>query len=318
MSWNVLVTRPIAAAGMDLLREFADVTVTEDATEEEAIWEDIDRFDAIVLRVSEVRRETMERASNLKVVARVGVGVDSVDVDAATEHGIAVCNTPGANTQAVVEHTLALIFALRKRLLVADRDVRDGVWNKPKFTAPELNSQTLGVFGAGNIGRIVTERALALGMDAIAFDPYVDEDDLPAGIGLVESKDALFEEADIISVHTPLTDETRHAVSSAELASLGKDGILVNCGRGAVVDEEALATALADDVIAGAGLDVFEQEPPDPDSPILDREDVILTPHVAYRSIDSLEATAIGAATCVRSIHDGELPENTVNADELE
>lgn len=317
MSWNVLVTRPIAAAGVEILREFADVSVAEDESEEAALREQVDQFDAIVLRVSEVRRDTIERASNLKVIARVGVGVDSVDVEAASERGIAVCNTPGANTQAVVEHTLALVFAVRKRLRVADQDVREGVWDKPKFTAPELNSQTFGVYGAGNIGRIVAERAATLGMDAVAFDPYVDDDDLPAGVGLVESKGALFEEADVVSVHTPLTDETRHAVSTTELASLGEDGILVNCGRGAVVDESALAAALADDVIAGAGVDVFEQEPPDPNSPLLDCEDAILTPHVAYRSVDSLEAMATGAATCVKSVYDGELPEQTVNANDL-
>ncbi|PSQ10787.1 hydroxyacid dehydrogenase [Halobacteriales archaeon QS_5_70_15] len=315
MTWNVLTPRPLQDAAHEVLDGFAEVTVTTGYDDEAALDADIDRFDAIIVKSLPLPRERLERATNLKTVTQSGVGLDPVDVGAATDLGILVCNVRGANTRAVAEHTLAMALAVRKGLRRADADVRNGVWEKHGYLAPELEGDTLGVFGCGDIGSLVTRLARGFGMRTVAYDPYEASEDLPEGVEAVGTVPALFEAADVACIHAPLTDETRGAVGGAELRALGEDGILVNTARAGVVDQDALVAALRSDRIHGAGIDVFTEEPVPEDDPLLGLENVLLTPHSAGSTLSSVPAKDRGAAENVRAVHDGRLPETTVNAE---
>lgn len=317
MAWNVLTPRPLQDAAHEVLDEFAEVTVTTEYEDEAALDADLDRFDAIIVKSLSLPRERLERAENLKVVTQAGVGLDSVDVGAATELGILVCNVRGANTRAVAEHALALALAVRKGLRSADADVRNGIWEKHGYLAPELEGDTLGVFGCGDIGSLVARLAQGFGMRAVAYDPYKAPEDIPDGVETVGTVHDLFETADVASIHAPLTDETRGAVGEAELRALGEDGILVNTARAGVVDQEALLAVLSAGRIRGAGIDVFPEEPVPEDHPLLDLENVVLTPHSAGSTLESVPAKDRGAAENVRTVHEGRVPETTVNLESI-
>ncbi|MEF8841821.1 MAG: hydroxyacid dehydrogenase [Haloarculaceae archaeon] len=313
MPWNVLTPRPLQDAAHEVLDDFAEVTVTTDYEDEAALDADIDRFDAIIVKSLSLPRERLERATDLKMVTQAGVGLDPVDVGAATELGILVCNVRGANTRAVAEHTLALAFAVRKGLRTADADVRNGIWEKHGYLAPELEGDTLGVFGCGDIGSLVTRLARGFGMRPVAYDPYKTPEALPEGVESVGTVPELFEAADVACIHAPLTDETRGAVGETELRALGEDGILVNTARAGIVDEDALVAALSSDLIHGAGIDVFPEEPVSDDHPLLELENVIVTPHSAGSTLESVPAKDRGAAENVRTVHEGRVPDTTVN-----
>lgn len=315
--WRVLIPEPVDDAGPELLGEFAEVVSPDAHPDDAARRAEIGSFDAIVVRTFEVDAELLDRADRLKVISKHGAGLDNVDIDAATEHGVVVCNTPDVNAPSVAEHALALLLSVRKRLRVADRDVRAGVWDRTKYTAPELAGDTLGLFGCGTIGSEVADRARAFGMEVLTRDPYLTPETTPEGVELVGSTAELFDRADAVSVHTPLTDETRGAVGADELARMD-GGIVVNAARGGIVDEDALAGALADGSVAGAGLDTFESEPPATDNPVFEFENVIATPHVAGSTVEAMERMSVGAAENIRTVHEGDLPETTVNADGLE
>jgi D-3-phosphoglycerate dehydrogenase len=315
--WRVLVPEPIDETGIEAMAEFAEVIGMDAHPDDAARREEIGRFDAVVVRTFEVDRALIERADRLKVIAKHGAGLDNVDVEAAIEHGIVVCNTPDVNAPSVAEHAITLALAVRKRLRVADADVRGGTWDRAKYVSPEMAGDTLGLFGCGSIGARVAELAGAFGMDVLTFDPYLTPETTPPDVELVGSSRALFERADVVSVHAPLTDETRGAIGREELAAF-EGGILVNTARGGIVDEDALAAALEDGALAGAGLDVFEAEPPDADDPIFGAENVIVTPHVAGATVEAMERMARGVAENVRTVYDGHLPETTVNAEGLD
>jgi len=315
--WRVLVPEPVDEAGPESIADIAEVVGPDAHPSDAARRADIDRFDAVVVRTFEVDRELLARADRLKVIAKHGAGLDNVDVGAATDHGVVVCNTSDVNAPAVAEHAVALALAVRKRLRVADANVRAGVWDRTKYVAPELAGDTLGLFGCGSIGERVAELADAFGMDVIVFDPYLTEETAPFGAELVETPADLFGRADVVSVHAPLTEETRGAIGTAELVGF-EDGLLVNTARGGIVDEDALVAALEDDTLAGAGLDTFETEPPAPDHPLFDFETVVATPHVAGSTVEALERMSRGAAENIRTVYEGRLPETTVNADGIE
>jgi phosphoglycerate dehydrogenase-like enzyme len=316
MTWNIIALRPLRSVAQEVLDAFAEVTVVTEYDSEAAIDTDIDRFDAVVGSVP-MPRERVERATNLKVISQSGVGLDAFDIKAATEHGIMVCNNPGANTRAVAEHTIAVMMAIRRDLLRADADVRSGVWEKFGYLAPELEDDVLGVFGCGDIGSLVTTLARGIGMQPIAYDPYRTANDTPDGVEKVEEPIDLFETADVVSVHAPLTDETRGAIGAEELRLLGADGILVNAARGQIVDEGALAVALEADTIFGAGIDVFGEEPVPNDHPLLELDNVLVTPHSAGSTLKSVPAKHWGAAKNVRTVHEGRVPASVVNADAI-
>lgn len=316
-AWRVLVTEPIDDAGPESLADIAEVVGPDAYGDDAARRADVDRFDAIVVRTFTVDRALLEGADRLRVIAKHGAGLDNVDVAAATEQGVVVCNTPDVNAASVAEHAVALALAVRKRLRVADADVRAGTWNRTKYLAPELAGDVLGLFGCGSIGERVATLSKAFGMDVVALDPYLAEETVPSGVRLVDSSVELFERADVVSVHAPLTDETRGAIGTAELAGF-EDGVLVNTARGGIVDEDALVAALDDGTLAGAGLDVFETEPPAPDDPLFEFENVVATPHVGGATVEAMERMSRGVADNIRAVYEGRLPDTAVNADGLD
>lgn len=317
MVWNVLTGRSLREEALEVLDEFAEVTVADSYDNEDALIADLDRFDAIICGGITVTREWIENAPNVKLITSTGVGLDSVDIEAATEHGIPVCNNRGANTQAVAEYSISAMLAVRRGLVQADKDVRSGTWEKYGYMSSEVTGQTMGVLGYGAIGRLVIDLAQGLDMNGIAFDPYVDEEDFPEGVEPVDSVLELCERADAVGVHAPLTDETRGIVGEEELQALGSDGIIVNAARGGLIQEDALVDALRNDVIWGAGIDVFVEEPAPDDHPLFELDNVIVSPHMAGSTKISVPAKDKGGAENVRMMYNQQLPPTTVNRDEL-
>ncbi|MFC5366281.1 hydroxyacid dehydrogenase [Salinirubrum litoreum] len=316
--WEILLPTAIDPAGPESLVDIAHCTGMDEYASPEAALADVARYDAVIVRTARLDAEVIDRADRLRVIAKHGTGLDNVDVDAASGRGIVVCNTPDANTRSVAEHTLALLFGVRRHLHTADRHVRNGGWDRSAFTGRELADDTLGLLGFGNIARSVADLAQGVGMDVVVYDPYVSADAVPAEITLIDSVPDLCDRADAISLHVPLTDDTRHLVGRAELDRLGGDGVLVNTARGAVVDEDALVEALAEGMIAGAGLDTFESEPPGADHPLASRDDVLLTPHVGATTEQALVRMSQQAADNVRTVYEGGVPDSTVNREALE
>lgn len=316
-SWNVLLPPTIDPSGPDAVADIATFTSMDEYENRSALLDDVDRFDAIVVRVSEIPAELIDAATNLEVISKHGAGLDNVDVAAASENGVVVCNTPGANSRAVAEHAITLILAARRNVLPADREVRAGGWERHEFEGRELKDDTIGLLGFGNIARETARIADGFDMDRMAYDPFVPAERMPDGVRKVESQLDLFERADVVSVHTPLTQETKGTVSTAELSALGGEGVLVNTSRGGVVDESALVEALDAGTVAGAGIDVFATEPPADDHPLLDRDNVVLTPHIGGLTREAMERMSQQALANVRTVYEGGLPESTVNADAL-
>lgn len=316
--WEVLVPETIDPAGPRSIEDVATVTSLGSYADGEAFVEDCDRFDAMIVRTVELSAEAIDAATALKVIAKHGAGLDNVDVEAASRNGVVVCNTPGANSRSVAEHAVMLLLATRRRVVEADAHVRGGGWDRHRFTTREVSGDTLGLLGFGEISRDVVALATGFEMAIATYDPYVPASELPRGVERVSTKRELFERADAVSVHVPLTEETRNAVSWAELEALGPGGVLVNASRGGVVDYRALLDALERGAVAGAGLDVFEPEPPSEDDPLLERPDVVLSPHVGGVTEGALERMSLRAAENVRAVYEGTLPDSTVNADALD
>ncbi|ESP87982.1 hydroxyacid dehydrogenase [Candidatus Halobonum tyrrellensis] len=315
--WAVLLPDDIDPVGPESIADIASFTRYGAYADRAALVADADRFDAMVVRLFEVPADLLDAATNLKVVANHGAGVDNVDVDAATRNGVPVCNTPGVNARAVAEHAVMLLLAVKRRLVPADAHVRDGGWDRGAFAGSELAGETVGLLGVGDIGAETARVLAGFDVDLLTYDPYVPAGETPAGVEPVDTLAALFERADAVSVHTPLTDETQGLVGADELAALGPDGVFVNTARGGVVDAEALTAALDRGELAGAGLDTFDPEPPDADDPPFGRDDVVVTPHVAGVTDEALARMSRAAAENVRTVYEGGLPESTVNADAL-
>lgn len=311
--WEVLLPQQIDPSGPESIAEFARCTGMDEYESVEAALDDVGRYDAIIVRVAPLDAQVIERAERLQVIAKHGVGVDNVDVEAASDRGIVVCNTPGANARSVAEHAIALLFGVRRNLRTADRHVRDAGWNRSAFVGREIAGDTLGLFGFGAIARETADLAQGVGQTVLTYDPYVADDDVPAYVERVTETVDLFERADAVSVHAPLTPETRGVVSTDELTALGDHGVVVNTSRGALVDETALLDALEEGRLGGAALDTFADEPPGPDHPLYARNDVLLTPHVGGVTTDALARTSRRAATNVRTVYEGGIPESTVN-----
>ncbi|MFC7165151.1 hydroxyacid dehydrogenase [Halospeciosus flavus] len=317
--WRVLLPPALHPAGPDVLSEFADCTGIDEYDSRADALADLDRYDAAVVRVTEFDAETIADAAagRLKVISKHGVGLDNVDVEAASANGVVVCNTPGANARSVAEHTILLLLAVRRNLPAMDRHVREGGWDRSQFTGHEVAGDTLGVYGLGNIGRETATLARGMGLSVLAYDRSATPAEAPDGVDLVDDSLALFERADAVSLHVPLTAETRGLVSTPELRALGPEGVVVNVARGGVVDEDALVAALDAGEVGGAGVDVFADEPPSEDHPLLDRDDVVLSPHAGSDTEAALRRTSVRAAQNVRMVYEGGLPESTVNRDAL-
>lgn len=312
-TWTVLLPSTIHPDGPTAIEDFAMFRSRDEYGTLAELVEEAWIFDAIVVRVAPIPAELIRAASQLKVIAKHGVGVDNIDIETASHRGVVVCNTPAANAPAVAEHTITLLLAASKRLLAADARVREGDWDHTECMNRELGGTTLGLFGFGRIARLVAERAGGIGMRCVAYDPYVNPQDAPDDVEFVSSKAELMERADHLSVHTPLTEETRHAISSTELGNLPEDAIVLNLARGEIIDEQALIEALEEETIGGVGLDVFAKEPPSRDNRLLESDRSILTPHIGAVTEEAMRRMSVGAAENVRTVYNGGLPSSTVN-----
>src|SRR5262245_13434545 len=271
-------------------------------------------YDGLIIRSgTKVTADVIEAGKKLRVIGRAGIGVDNVDLGAATARGIIVMNTPEGNTVTTAEHAISLMTSLARQIPQATASMRAGKWEKNKFNGKELFEQVLGVVGLGNIGSIVADRARGLRMRVIAFDPIVsDERAQRLGVDLV-SLDELFKQSDVISVHVPLTESTRGLVGKDAFAKMKKGVLLVNAARGGIVDEAALLEAIQSKKVAGAALDVFAEEPPPKDHPLLAREEVIFTPHIGAATEKAQLNVAIAVAEQVRDYLLDGVVRNAVN-----
>jgi len=311
---RILVAEKLAAEGIELLAAEHEVDVRVGLSRE-AFLAALPDYDGLLVR-SQVQAdaEAIAAGTRLTVIGRAGVGVDNIDVDAATEAGITVVNAPTGNTIAAAEHTLALLFALSRRVSAADASMHAGDWNRSAFVGRELVGKTLGIVGLGKIGMAVADRARALGMDVIGFDPFVTEEAAARhGIRSVPLAEVLTT-ADAITVHVPKTKETADLISTEELASMKEDAFVINVARGGVVDEAALAQALEDGVIAAAAVDVYSTEPPAPDNPLRTAPNLVLTPHLGASTAEAQTRVAVEAAEQVRDVLAGLPARYAINA----
>ncbi len=316
---KLLVTDRLSEQGIEILKREKDlhVEVNTDLSNKELLA-CIGKYDALIVRSgTKVTSEVIEAADRLKVIGRAGVGVDNVDVRAATRRGILVVNTPGANTISAAEHAMTLILALSRNITPADLSLKNRRWERHRFMGVEVYNKTLGIMGLGRIGTEVAKRALAFGMNVIAADPYISPDHATRlNIRLVDTQE-IIEKADYISFHLPLTGETYHLLGEKEFAAM-KDGVrIINCARGGICDEEALYNAIMGGKVAGAALDVFEHEPP-LDSPLLDLDSVLTTPHLAASTEQAQINVAVEIAHQVLNALRGLPVRNAVNMPPLD
>jgi len=297
-TFRVLLSDSLASQGVEVLRRQprlqVDVKTGLKPAELAAI---IAPYHALLIRsATKVTREVIEAATALKVIARAGVGVDNVDLDAATRRGIVVMNSPAGNSVTTAEHAISMMMALARHIPAANSSTKSGKWERGKFMGTEVCNKVLGLIGLGNIGRIVADRALGLKMKAIAYDPILTaEAAARLGVELV-SLNELYERADFITVHAPLTDDTRGLVGAAAFERMKKGVRIINCARGGIVDEAALAAAIESGKVAGAALDVFVDEPPPPDHPLLKLPQVIATPHLGAATDEAQVQVALDTA----------------------
>jgi D-3-phosphoglycerate dehydrogenase len=310
---RILVAEPVASEGVDLLRAHHEVDLLPGLSPEEYRARIAD-YDALVVR-SQVRVDAalIAAGTRLVVIGRAGVGVDNVDLDAATRAGIVVVNAPTGNTIAAAEHTLALLFALARRVPAADASVRRGEWTRARFTGVELRGKTLGIVGLGKIGLAIADRARALEMAVLGSDPFVSTEQAALhGVELVDL-DALLGRSDVVTVHVPATRTTRGLIGAEAIAKMRPGALLLNVARGGIVDEAAVAAALAEDRLGGAGIDVFETEPPT-GSPLLGAPNTVLTPHLGASTAEAQVLVSTEVAEQILDVLDGRPARYAVNA----
>jgi D-3-phosphoglycerate dehydrogenase / 2-oxoglutarate reductase len=301
MTYHVLVPDQVHPSALDVLKGAADLTFTAPGQMSRAdLIAALPLADGLIIRsASKVDAEVLAAADKLKIIARAGVGVDNVDIPEATRRGIVVVNTPDGNTISTAEHTFGLMLALARHIPQGHMSMREGKWDRKSFMGVELRGKTLGVVGFGRIGRAVAKRAIAFEMRVIAFDPYITAD-VGADLGVeMVSLDDLFARADFITLHALLTPETRDMINRETLAKMKKGVRIIDAARGALIDEVALAEAIKSGQVAGAGLDVFAEEPPKPDNPLVGLPGVVHTPHLAASTEDAQIVVAVDAAQLV-------------------
>jgi D-3-phosphoglycerate dehydrogenase len=310
---RILVKEKIAAAGVELLRKDFEVDFLPDMSREEML-ERLGEYEGLIVRsATKVDAEAIAAATRMKVIGRAGVGVDNIDVEAATKRGIMVINAPQSNIISAAEQTMALLTAMCRNVPDAVNSLREKCWDRKKFEGVELFHKVMGIVGLGRIGTLVAHRCQAFGMQVIAYDPYISEDKgKKLGIELVSDLEDLLLQADFISVHLPKTPETYHLLGEAEFAKM-KDGVRVlNVARGGIVDEDALYAALDNGKVAAAALDVFEKEPAT-ESPLIEHPKVVATPHLGASTHEAQDRAGTMIAEFVRSALNGDFVANVVN-----
>jgi D-3-phosphoglycerate dehydrogenase len=315
MAYRILISDSLSKEAVDILEKEKDlkVEVNTKLTPEE-LKKAIKDYDGLLVRSStKVTKDVINASDRLKIVGRAGVGLDNVDIDAASKKGVIVVNTPGGNTISTAEHTFSMMLALSRSIPQADLSMKKGEWERKKFMGVELYGKTLGIVGLGRIGTEVAKRALSFDMKVVAFDPYLSFEKAQAlGIESV-SLESLFKQSDYITVHTPLTDDTKHVISDKQFDMMKKGVRILNCARGGIIDEAALIKAIESGRVAGAALDVYEDEPPAKDSKLLKMDKVVLTPHLGASTEEAQVNVAIDIANTVRDILLGRCIRNAVN-----
>jgi D-3-phosphoglycerate dehydrogenase len=310
---RIVIADALEASGLEVLRGAGAEVLVVSAAERPRLPELVADADALVVRsATKVTRALLDAAKKLRVVGRAGVGVDNVDVEAATERGVLVVNAPTANLMSATEHTFALLLALARSVPAADASMKRGEWDRKSFVGVELQGKTLGIVGLGRIGQRVAARARAFEMRILAYDPFLD----PSHASRLEVEllplDELLGASDFVTLHTPLSKETRNLIDARRLALMKRQAMLVNCGRGGIVDETALLAALESGTIAGAGLDVFEEEPT-PRHDLTRHPKVIATPHIGAQTREAQERIALETAKMVLAALAGDMPSAAVN-----
>lgn len=318
MKHNILVSDPISTDGLQSLLNHPDFNVDiKTDLDEQALINIIGDYEGLIVRSqTQVTQQVIKHASSLKVIARAGVGVDNIDIDAATLQGILVINAPDGNTISATEHSVAMILAMARNIPQAHASLKNKAWNRKAFKGIELYQKTLGVIGAGRIGIGVAQRLQSFGMNVLAYDPYLTEDKAQQlGVKLA-TIDEIAKQADFVTVHTPLTPKTKGIVN-AEFFSKAKPTLqIINVARGGIIDEEALLHALNHNQIARAALDVFEHEPPT-DSPLIDHEKIIVTPHLGASTVEAQEKVAVSVSKEIIDILEKGNVTHAVNAPKI-
>ncbi len=290
---KVLISDNLSQKGIEILKKAGIDVDVKIGMKPEELAEVIGNYHGLIVRsATKVTSKIIDAASNLKVIGRAGSGLDNVDITAATKKGIVVMNAPGGNTITTAEHTLALMFALARQIPQATASMKQGKWEKKKFMGVELFNKTLGIIGIGNIGSQVAKRAQAFAMNVISYDPFLSEEKAKAmGVEKV-SLEELFKRSDFITIHTPITSETRNLINKETIKKM-KDGVrIINCARGGIVNEKDLYEAIVEGKVAGAALDVFEKEPPE-NNPLITLDNVVTTPHLGAATKEAQENVAI-------------------------
>ena len=293
-----VMTQAVCPEGMALLKGKADVYVADNADPDNYLDEMKDA-DALIVRIAKCTGHTIENSPALKVIGRTGVGYDSVDVKTATAHGIPVVITPGANNRSVAEHAVAMMFALSKNLVEAETEMKKGNWEiRGAKKAFELEGKTVGILGLGAIGRETAKICQGCGMHVAGYDPFMTKEQIEAlGADYYADYEALLKVSDIVTIHVPLTDQTRDMIGKKQLSEMKPTALLINCSRGGIVNEVDLVEALKNGEIAGAGTDVYVNEPPKTDDPLLNCPNLIVSPHSAAQT---REAVIKMATMCVK------------------
>ena len=323
--WNFLLTGPIHHKAQKLLESQANFIKSPVGSTSAEISELIreQQSDALIVRGGKINKEIMTASPCLKVIVKHGVGYNNIDIDAATELGLPVLFTPHANYESVAEHTLALLFSITKRINLFDRDMKSNKsWPKSKYSPEELKHKCIGLIGIGRIGLRVIQLITPLEMQVLVYDPFVSSNALPSDVKKVKTIKELVQNADILSIHCPLTKETACILGKEELNSMKPNAYLINTARGGIVDETALIEVLENGLIAGAALDTFSQEPLSANNPLLKLDNVIVTPHVAgttEQSFIRMGVTAVKLAFQILEGKEEDIPlDNFINREVLE
>jgi len=302
---KVLVADAVSERGVTELRGGGELdVVVKTGLKEDQLIQVIPEYSALVVRSqTKATAAVIEAATKLKVIGRAGVGVDNVNVEAATKRGVIVMNTPGGNTISTAEHTFSLLMSLARKIPQAHASVKEGKWDRKSFEGVELYDKTLAILGMGRIGTEVARRAMAFGMRVLAYDPYLSASRARSlQVELIESLDEILPRADFITVHMPATPETHHMLDAARLATTKKGVRIINCARGGLVEEAALFEALQSGQVGGAALDVYEKEPPPADFPLRSLPNVVLTPHLGASTAEAQESVGIEIAQAIRAV----------------
>lgn len=295
----------------------AEVKLVDGEDHDGPLTELVEGADALIVMYADITSAVMDAMPDCSVIARTGIGVDNVDVGAATERGIMVANVPDYCIDEVSTHTLALLLAFQRNVIFYDSQTGAGEWDVAAGpTMHRLSERTLGLVAFGRTAQEVARKATTFGMEVLAWDPYLDDEEIrDGGAEPIEDLETVLARADALSVHTPLNEETRGMIGTRQFERLDEEAVVLNVARGGIIDESALADALDAGEIAGAGIDVLTEEPPAPDHPLRARDNVVLTPHAAWNSVESMQELRRKAAGNVRAALDGEEPNYLVNTD---